>query len=366
MTTPHKLPLLPPKLDYTVFIEELTAAHRALAGLDALLAGSPNPRIFERTFVTKEAVLSSRIEGTIATISEVLDYDAGADIGNMELREDALEIINYRKALIQGITELREKPLGENLIKQLHTILLNSARGANRSPGDFRKSQVYIGRPGAGIDSAAYVPPGAGEVIPLIQNLLKYIHEEPERDELVRIAVAHYQFEAIHPFLDGNGRVGRLLITLLLQEKGLLAHPYLYLSEYFEANRQEYYEGLRNVSYYSKWEAWIAFFLQGIADQATVGTALVKEVAQLHKSLQKHFVGISNEYGLALLDAVFQRPIFTVAMLREQAGLTNVQTSYTLVEKLLAGGVIKDLTPHKQRGKRYEFSELLRIVRGGQ
>jgi len=366
MTTPHKLPLLPPKLDYSNFIEGLTAAHRALAALDAFLVQSPNPKIFERTFTTKEAVLSSRIEGTIATISEVFDFDAGAEIDNMELREDAIEIINYRKALTEGITALAKKPLGENLIKQLHAVLLNSARGANRSPGDFRKSQVYIGRPGAGIENATYVPPEPQEITPLVQNLLKYIHDMPERDELVRIAVAHYQFEAIHPFLDGNGRVGRLLITLLLQEKGLLSHPYLYLSEFFETNRHEYYEGLRSVSQDSQWEAWVAFFLGAIADQATAGAALAREVAELYKNLQPQFVQISNEYGLLLLNTVFQRPIFTTTTLREQMKMTNIQTAYTLVEKLVGSGFVKDLTPEKQRGKRYEFSELLRIVRGSQ
>ncbi len=175
MAKPYRLPPLPPKLDYRRFIEELTTAHRALAGLDALLEGSPNPKIFERTFITKEAVLSSRIEGTLATTRQVLDFDAGAIIDNVELREDAIEIINYRKALTQGITALDQRPLGENLIKQLHALLLDSARGANRSPGEFRKSQVYIGRPGAGIETAAYIPPEPQEVIPLIQNLLKWL-----------------------------------------------------------------------------------------------------------------------------------------------------------------------------------------------
>ncbi len=195
---------------------------------------------------------------------------------------------------------------------------------------------------------------------------MKYIHEQPERDELVRIAVIHYQFEAIHPFLDGNGRVGRLLITLLLQEKELLRQPYLYLSEYFEANRQEYYQGLKNVSDQAKWEEWVSFFLRGITEQALAGTILVKTVTKLHTNLQKNFVSISGEYGLQLLDALFRRPIFTVAILRKQMGMTNIQTAYTLVEKLLATGVLKDITPEKQRGKRYEFSELIRLVRGEQ
>lgn len=366
MPQTHKLAILPPKLTYDEFVEELTAAHRALAQLDALLAQTPNPKIFERAFTTKEAVLSSRIEGTVATLSEVLDFDAGAELSDAILREDAVEIVNYRKALSEGIRALSKQPIGENLIKQLHKILLHTGRGANRSPGEFRKTQVYIGHPSAGIEQATYIPPEPQEIIPLIQNLLKYIHEQPERDELVRIAVTHYQFEAIHPFLDGNGRVGRLLITLLLHDKKLLTYPYLYLSEYFEANRQQYYEHLRGVSYNAEWSAWIKFFLRGIAEEASSGAQSVQAAANLHRDLQKQLVGISSEYGLSLLDALFQRPIFTVSMIREQMNLSNIQTSYTMIEKLLKAGIVRDLTPTKQRGKRYEFSELLKIVRSQQ
>jgi Fic family protein len=236
---PHILASLPPSIDYSDFLEELTTAHRALTELDTLLKQTPNPRIFERSFMTKEAVLSSRIEGTIASVDEVLCFDAGAVMATESLHDDAIEITNYRNALKRGIDLLDEKPLGENTIRELHQILLSKGRGANRSPGDFRKSQVYIGRVGQSIDDASYVPPEAQNIQSFIQNLLSYIHELDERDDLVRIAIVHYQFEAIHPFLDGNGRVGRLLISLLLHEKKLLQYPYLYLSEYFEEHRTE-------------------------------------------------------------------------------------------------------------------------------
>lgn len=364
MTKPIDLQLLPPVINYSDFLEELTAAHRALTQLDTLLEQTPNPRIFERSFMTKEAVLSSRIEGTVASMDEVLGYDAGEEMVTTSLRDDAIEITNYRDALEQGIAMLTKKPLGENTLKELHQILLSKGRGANRSPGEFRKTQVYIGKTGQTIQDASYVPPEAQRITSLIRNLLSYIHELDERDDLVRIAIAHYQFEAIHPFLDGNGRVGRLLISLLLQEKNLLKFPYLYLSEYFEENRQDYYKGLRNVSYKNAWPEWIRFFLLGITEQATRASETVLSVAKLYKSLQAQFVNISPEYGLDLLDALFQRPVFTVSMIREQMGGTNIQTSYTLIEKLLEAGIIKDLTTDKQRGKRYQFSELLKIVHG--
>lgn len=359
---PHNLTILPPTIDYSDFLEELTAAHRALTQLDTLLKQTPNPQIFERSFMTKEAVLSSRIEGTFASVDEVLGFDAGEEMTTESLQGDAIEITNYRNALEQGFIILNEKPLGENTLKDIHSVLLNKGRGANKGPGTFRKTQVYIGRAGQTIENASYVPPEAQNIAGLVQNLLSYIHEIEERDDLVRIAVVHYQFEAIYPFMDGNGRMGRLLISLLLHEKKLLQYLYLYLSEYFEEHRQEYYEGLRNVSYQNAWSEWIRFFLSGIAEQATRASKSVIEVTELYRGLRNAFVKISAEYGLDLLDALFQRPVFTVSMIREQMGLTNIQTSYTLVEKLLEAGIIKDLTPTKQRGKRYQFSELLKIV----
>jgi Fic family protein len=360
---PFNLPKLPPKLIYDDFISELTEAHRALSRLDALLSSTPNPKIFERTFTTKEAVLSSRIEGTDATLDEVLDHDAGGEQKNTRIREDVTEIVNYRKALGVGLEMLQELPFNENVIKGVHKTLLSGGRGANRDPGNFRRSGVYIGRPGAGIENATYVPPVAGEIVPLISNLLHYIHEDNERDELVRIAVAHYQFESIHPFLDGNGRVGRLMITLLLQEKDLLHHPYLYLSEYFERNRQEYYDSLRKVSSDGDWSNWVRYFLIGIREQSIASAETVQKVSELYKELQYKFNAISSEYGLALSDAVFNRPVFNVTMIREQLNLGSVAMGYSLVEKMLATDLVTDLTPEKKRNKRYEFSALLRIVR---
>lgn len=358
-----QLPTLPPRLEYEIFIRELTAAHRALAQIDALVSHLPNPKILERSFITKEAVLSSRIEGTQLSIGDVLGYDAGEILSSEPRKEDALEIVNYRDALEMGLSRIDAEPIGENMVKKLHAILLNSGRGARNTPGEFRSGQVYIGRPGVGIDLASYVPPAPNEIAPLFQNLLHYIHSTDEKDDLVRIAVTHYQFEAIRPFFDGNGRVGRLLITLLLHDKKLLRHPYLYLSEFFEANRPEYYESLRAVSENQDWSAWVGFFLHGITWQSNAMVVTVEKIYELQKRLQPQLVAISSEYGLRVLDALFERPVFGTKLLRERAGLQNIQTTYTIVEKLVAAGIIRDTTPDKRRGKQYEFSELLSLIR---
>lgn len=365
MNQPNKLPQLPPKLNYAEFLQEITAAHRALAALDALLGVIPNPKILERSFVTKEAVLSSRIEGTVADVDEVLDYDAGAVAPTHQLQQDIAEITNYRMALALGLEMLEEQPISENFIKKLHGQLLESGRGGHKDPGNFRRVQVYIGSHGQGIENASYIPPVAPDIILLIKNLLMYIHEQPENDELVRIAVAHYQFEAIHPFLDGNGRVGRLLISLLLKDKNLLRLPYLYISQYFEQNRQGYYEGLLRVSENGDWSNWIRYFLNGVRWQAQEGTKSAQLIVDLNRALIPQMASISSEYGLETLRVMFETPIFTASILREQASIDAVQTSYSLIERMLADGIIADITPEKQRNKRYEFRQLLNIIRGG-
>lgn len=363
MKQPYELPKLPPRLSYDAFLEDITAAQRALAGLDALLGVIPNPNILEQSFVTKEAVLSSRIEGTIADVEEVFDYDAGAAAPSKQLRDDITEITNYRLALSQGLKLLESTPLNENLIKQLHKTLLDSGRGVNKDPGNFRRVQVYIGSRGQGIEQASYIPPSANSVTALIGNLLQYIHEAPEKDELVRIAVAHYQFEAIHPFLDGNGRVGRLMISLLLSEKKLLRLPYLYISQYFEQNRQSYYDGLRGVSEQGDWTNWLKFFLRGVRWQAEEGIRTAQLIADLNKELTPLMASLSTEYGLTVLKVMFEQPIFTARILRKEASIDAIQTSYSLIDKLLTENIIVDITADQQRNKRYEFRKLLDIVR---
>lgn len=357
---PQKLPI---KIDYSSLIGHITKAHRAIASLNSLLNQLPNPELLGRTMQTKEAVLSSKIEGTQATFNEVLEFEAqDKKKDDSERKRDIHEIINYREALELGIKNLKTTPLAENLIKKLHSILLRSGRGQNKAPGQFRKAQVYIGRPGASIEYANFVPPPANEIIPLFSNLEKYLNSEDEKDPLVQIAIAHYQFEAIHPFLDGNGRVGRLIISLFLYERQLLSHPFLYLSEFFEEHREDYYELLRLVSEKEKWEDWIKFFLTALATQAEAAEKTGKAILDLHTKHKEKIIEINSVYAINLLDAIFIHPIFRTASIRKEAKVKNTQTFFNLIAKFLEAGIIKDMTPQKRRNKVYAFDELIKLL----
>lgn len=357
---PSKLPI---KIDYEPLIGHITKAHRAIAGLDALLSALPNPSLLGRTLQTKEAVLSSQIEGTQATLDEVLAFEAVNDKNESETKkQDINEIINYRKALDLGIKSLDMLPLSENLIKKLHATLLKSGRGENKAPGEFRKIQVFIGMPGADISEATYIPPSADEVIPLFSNLEKYLNSNDEKDNLVQIAIAHYQFEAIHPFLDGNGRVGRLIISLFLYEKKLLAHPFLYLSEFFEEHRQTYYELLRNVSEKQDWENWIKFFLNALTIQAQKAEETGKSILKLHQELKSEILTLNSQYAPYLLDAIFVRPIFSASSIQKHVKIKNTQTLYTLIGKFVDLGILKEVDSEQKRNKVYRFEKLIKIL----
>ena len=360
---PFNLPLLPVKINYEPLIGYIIKAHRALAGLDALLGALPNPNLLGRTMQTKEAVESSKIEGTQATINDVLAYEAAP--GKREdsvKKQDIGEVINYRQALDLGVKSLATLPLSENLIKKLHATLLKSGRGANKAPGEFRKIQVYIGRTGAGIEEATYIPPAANELIPLFSNFEKYLNSNEEKDMLVQIAIAHYQFEALHPFLDGNGRVGRLIISLFLYERKLLSHPFLYLSEFFEEHRQEYYELLRGVSEKRDWKNWIKFFLSGLEVQAKKAEKTGSEILKLHAMYKEKIIRTNSIYASTLLDGIFVRPIFTTASLRKHVHIKNTQTFFTLITKFVAMGILKEADPEKKRNKVYVFTELIELL----
>ena len=261
-----------------------------------------------------------------------------------------------------GVKSLKTLPLSENLIKKLHATLLKSGRGHNKAPGEFRKIQVYIGKPGANIAEASYIPPSANDIIPLFSNLEKYLNSNEEKDKLIQIAVAHYQFEAIHPFLDGNGLVGRLIISLFLYEKKLLSHQFLYLSEFFEEHRQDYYELLRGVSEKQDWKNWIKFFLNAITTQAQKAEEIGKEIIKLHGVFKEKIIDIGSIYSNNLLDAIFVRPIFTTASLRPHIKIKNTQTFFSLVAKFVDTGILHEVNPKKKRNKVYAFYELIKLL----
>lgn len=357
-------PKLPPDLDFTPIFSSIIKARDIVARYDEAVKRLPNPEIIQRSFETKEAVLSSKIEGTQATFDEILMFDA-QDIKTEENEKerDYKEISNYRLAIKYGKDLLKEKPLAENVIKGLHKILLNSVRGQNKAPGQLRKNQVFIGPYGATIDKATFVPPEPQHIPGLFSNLEKYIHSEDVIDPLVQIAIAHYQFEAIHPFMDGNGRVGRLLVPLFLHEKKITAYPNIYISEFLEENRDVYYKLLREVSEKENWIPWISFFLNAVFEQTTLTLERVVKIEKLYKDLKEQMPEINSIYANSFLDAIFIKPTFTAKSIKKVAKISNNQTLYTVIEKFVEFKIISDATPGKERNKIYTFLGLRKIIK---
>ncbi|HKI46661.1 MAG TPA: Fic family protein [Balneolales bacterium] len=359
----HKLKLLPPKIDYSQLIKEISDANRALGELKGLLANIPNPDLLTTPLLTKEAVASSKIEGTQATIEDVFKYEAeGKSTENDSKEQDVREIINYRLAIREAVELLKKKAIGENFVKKLHSTLLNSVRGENKDRGNFRKIPVFIGKPGATIENAIFVPPGATEMVELISNWEKYINSNDEPDPLVQTAIAHYQFEAIHPFLDGNGRIGRLLIPIVLYDKETLSYPLLYVSESFENNREDYYGCLRLVDDENDWISWIKYFLRSIKTQAEDTQEKVKDMLTLYKETKDKLSVFNSQYGIELLDIIFENPAVSFKSIKSEIRTNSYQTIYNLLNKFEKDGILREITGNK-RNKIYVFDKLMKIIR---
>ena len=362
-TIPFIPPKLPPQIDYTNLIEEIGQAHNNLGKLNGLLINIPNPGLLTTPLLTKEAVLSSRIEGTQATLEDVFKYEAEEKISEEgEIEKDVREIINYRKAMSLAIDELKNRPIGENLTKKIHFHLLSSVRGANKDRGNLRRIQVYIGAPGTPIEEATYIPPPITELPQLLSNWEAYINSEQEKDHLIQIGIAHYQFEAIHPFMDGNGRIGRLLIPLFLYQRKLISYPLLYISEFFEKNRKDYYDLLRRVSEEKDWENWIRFFLTALTDQSLKTQVTVLEIIALHNKLKNKIAAINSAYAINLLDVIFTTPIISFASIKKRLKTKSYQTIYNLLTKFVKIGVLEEVSGRK-RNRIYVFQKLLDILR---
>ncbi len=350
---------LPPKLEWTSeLVRALAEAERALGELAGLGRTLPNPYLFTRPFLRREAVLSSRIEGTQASLADLYAFEAQPALFALpEQRNDVLEVRNYVRALEHGLARLRELPLCLRLLREMHAILLEGARGQNRAPGEFRRVQNWIGGSGS-IEDAIYVPPPPGEVLPALDALEKYLHGESPYPALVDIALVHYQFEAIHPFLDGNGRIGRLLITLMLIERGLLHEPLLYLSAYFERQREHYYRLLLEVSQKGAWEAWVRFFLEGVAkesrDVARRAGALLDLRERYRQTFQAESAGATL---LAAVDHLFAQPVFDIRGLQKTLGVT-FEAARRAVARLEAAGVLTEITGQR-RSRVYAAKEVL-------
>lgn len=370
---PFLPPNLPPKINYLPLVKNLGEARAALGKLDGLLINLPNPRLLIAPLLTKEAVLSSQIEGTRATLENVFQYEAEEKTSEKnENEKDSREIINYRKAINMAMSDpsrlgraeadLPRFRLGTELLRKLHYILLDSVRGEDKNRGHFRVTQVFIGFARSTIKEAIYVPPPPQVVPRLLENWENYLRGEMEKDPLIQIGVAHYQFEAIHPFVDGNGRIGRLLIPLFLTERKLLSFPLLYISEYFEERRRLYYDLLNGVSRASQWEDWLKFFLDAITLQSTKTQATILKMLVLHNKLKEKILTLNSAYALNLLDILFASPVATFPSLRKQLVVKSPQTIFNLLAKFKELGILKEVSS-KHRGKIFVFKDLIEILK---
>lgn len=340
---PDKLPVT--NLDYQLLFGLVGNANAELARYDGLLQGIPNPAVMLSPLTTQEAVLSSKIEGTQATVDEVLEQEAGL-IKEGEKYKDIQEISNYRLALFQASKHLQSYPIRLGLIREIHKILLNSVRGQDKTPGEFRVDQNWVGKTGCSIEEASFVPPNPVRMHDFLGDLEGYIGLD-DVDFLLQTAVIHAQFELIHPFKDGNGRIGRILIPLFLFYKKVLSQPMFYLSGYLESNRDEYYQRLRNISGEQDWNGWIAFFLKAITYQAKENSRRVKEIMALYEEMKVQIHEVTHsQYSVHLLDAIFSKPIFKssdlVKQFKQEYGI-HEKTTPGLLRQLRDSNILKVL-----------------------
>ena len=338
----------------------LSQADRALGRLDGSVLTLPNPDRFVFMYVRKEAVLSSQIEGTQSSLQDLLA--AEAKIFDEFLPTDVDEVINYVRAMNHGLARLAELPVSVRLIKEIHAQLMRSVRGGRLQPGELRTSQNWIGPAGGTLNTATYVPPPHSLVPDALGDLEKFLHGEDRLPPLLKIALAHVQFETIHPFLDGNGRVGRLLITFLLTECGVLHKPVLYLSHYFKQYRQEYYEHLQSVREQGAWEAWLVFFLKGVVQVATEAADTARRIQQLreqHRSAITERLGRAAGNGHKVLESLYDRPILMVNDVQNLIGTTYAAAN-SLVSRLVKLGVLSEMTGYA-RNRRFRYAPYIAL-----
>ena len=336
---------LPPALEWTPrLIGVLSDADRLIGRLAGEGGRLPNPHVLMRPFVRREAVLSSKIEGTQATLGELLAAEAGAAVERSP--EDLREVGNYVVALEHGMFLLKKLPLSVRLIREVHGKLMEGVRGQQAIPGHFRKTQNWIGKPGSTLATATFIPPPPGEVEPCLGAWERFIHES-NLPPLVTIALAHYQFEAIHPFVDGNGRVGRLLITLFLIERKILPTPLLYLSAFFEATRRDYYDGLRGVSDRGAWQDWLEYFLLGIARMSEDALNRATRINDLMAEWRTKLAGHSTNTPLRVLELLAANPFLTVtgAANHLKLAFTTIQRA---IDRLEEHGIVRKVSDAKR------------------
>jgi len=325
----------------------LSRADQAVGRLDGVIQTVPNPDFFVYMYIRREAVLSSQIEGTQSTLEDLLAVELEPRPAWRRLPEDVDEVVRYVQAMNYGLNRLSDLPLSLRLIREIHRELLSGGRGSHRLPGEFRTTQNWIGPEKATLAEATFVPPPVHEMREALHDFERFLHED-DLPALVHAGMAHAQFETIHPFLDGNGRVGRLLITFLLVFGGVLHRPLLYLSVYLKRNRAEYYDRLMAIRNSGDWESWLRFFLTGVAQTAEEATATARAILDLREEhrhrVQEQTAGVN---GLRLLDLLFERPLVHVNLVKDSLGISFV-TANRLVEQLESLGVLDEITGRKR------------------
>ena len=348
---PRSVPLTEP------LAKRLAEAALAVGELNGLGETIPNPTLLISPLMGREAVLSSRIEGTLTSMSDLLIFEAGGG----DRRNDAYEVANYRRALLSGLEQVEELPMSLRLVNRLHGILMQGLRGQNKLPGQLRTSQVYIGSEAAGIENARFIPPPPAHLRDLFLDWEEFVNEDLPMHPLVQCSLMHYQFEAIHPYLDGNGRMGRLLIVLFLRAKQVLSTPLLYMSAYFEGDRNLYYDQLFDVSQTGDWHRWIEYFLTGVNEQARDTALRVRRIKDLQDSYRRKLQSsrVSQETVL-VMDTIFESLVLSAPRAASLLGLTP-SGARQILDRLVRHGVVEKLDTWPRL---YMASELMEAIHG--
>ena len=350
---------LPPEIEMDAeMIELLTSATKSLSALDTMSTYIPNMNLFVSMYVRKEALLSSQIEGTQATLEDVLD-----PMVEKNANQNVADVINYIKATEYALERIKTLPLCSRLIKETHEVLLGGVRGEEKNPGEFRISQNWIGAQGSSLKNARYIPPNVEDMTVAISDLEKYINSDDSLDVLIQAALIHYQFETIHPFLDGNGRVGRLLITLFLMEKKALNSPSLYISYYLKKNRIEYYDRMSEVRNKDNYEQWIKFFLRAIAESSDEAVDTIKKLSDLHNKNVELIsnMGKASKNVQIIFDYLEKNPIIDTRKTSEELGI-SYSTVSRVIAKLEECGILKQ-TDNASRNRVFAYEDYLEILR---
>jgi Fic family protein len=362
---PQQLPI--DDIQWDSLIPLIGKANRSLAYYDGILYGLANPDILLSPLTTQEAVLSSKIEGTQATLGEVLKFEAGEAPVEESLVRDIEEIMNYRRAMRRAEEELKVRPFSLNLLKELHSVLLDGVRGKFKARGQFRTTQNWIGIPGTPIEEAQFVPPNPANIVQHLYDWEKYYHFD-RPDPLVQLAIIHAQFELIHPFLDGNGRLGRMIVPLFLFERKLISSPVFYISAYLENHRDEYVAGLQVLSEKTPtaWTRWIGFFLSAMDEQSRENAKKAQAIIDLYNRLKSRIIDLTHsQYAVPLLDCLFDQPVFTSSLFDEKLGMPSKPMVMNMLGRLKSAGILKVVREGSgRRPQILALAELINVCEG--